>query len=162
MFSFSNRFLRIISRSFLAYPFLWRGWMTGMNQTGLFERKGVEYEHGSFCIHNYCEKWLPSITKLHSKCLILHRKDTKGDKSPFRLKNHIHSWWFFVPPSSPAESEEQKYSGQQGGFNCSSLPAGLGRNEEFKRKLEEIWGNNSEWSQPERTFGNFPDRARAE
>ena len=28
--------------------------------------------------------------------------------------------------------------GQQGDFNCSSLPAGLGRNGEFERKFEEI------------------------
>ena len=60
IFSFSNPFFCIISRSFLAYRFLWCGWTTGMNQKGLFERKGVEYENESFR-----EKWVPSITNMY-------------------------------------------------------------------------------------------------
>ena len=37
--------------------------------------------------------------------------------------------------------DEDYYIGNQGGFNCSSLSAGLGENGKFERKFEEIWGN---------------------
>ena len=47
----------------------------------------------------------------------------------------------YTPSDQIYQNHNPNVSASQGGFNCSSLPAGLGGNGEFERKFEEILGN---------------------
>ena len=45
----------------------------------------------------------------------------------------------YTPSDQIYQNHNPNVSASQGGFNFSSLPAGLGRNGEFERRFEEIW-----------------------